>query len=162
MKYWILFAPLFTSVAMAQSLVGATIPPDPNGFVHKTGACIAKSLGAERMCDYSVGLLQDTNGVPRLVYGARRLESRTAANQARWTVAATFNVPALTAGQYVAMATCRMDEVADETIVAIVQAEGSKAWNDKIILAKRFDFQTERFVDLPVADISCENVAHGL
>jgi hypothetical protein len=49
------------AAALAEGLVGSTIPPYPVGLLHTQGACIARALqGAADECDFSIGIRDET------------------------------------------------------------------------------------------------------
>jgi hypothetical protein len=162
MKALLLLTALSAGVASAQSHIGVTLPPGPSGLVQsKTGACVSGTLGAARDCDYSVGLLEDSKGNSKFVYGAR-FKGRDAEQKPVWTITDTYPYPSIPSDQYLAMAVCRIGTTMDETIVAVAHHDRNKEWHDRVVSARKLDLATGRFVDLPVGGVSCANVTWGL
>ena len=82
MKLATVLAAVIPAAAFADGLVGSTIPPYPDGIVHEQGACIAD-------CDFSIGILEDSSSIPRMLFGAR-LAGRDASAAARSRVRSAF------------------------------------------------------------------------
>jgi hypothetical protein len=141
------------AAALAEGLVGATIPPYPAGLVHDQGVCIAD-------CDFSIGILGDASSVPQTLFGAR-MAGRDGAGRARWTVTDAVPYPALPDGYVLAIATCESNGRKDETILAAVRAEESE-WLEDVLWARRYDPVTQKFVEHPSLGVRCLNEGWGL
>lgn len=153
---------LLPAAALADGLVGSTIPPYPVGLVNEQGACIARTLGGvARACDFSIGILEDEGSVPRSLFGAR-LAGRDDKGRARWTVTDAVPYPDFPKGYILAMATCEADGKKDETIVAVVRATEEEEWLADVLWARRYDLNTEKFVDHPIQGVRCLNEGWGL
>jgi hypothetical protein len=161
MKHAALLTLLFTQVATAQSIVGLEIPPVPDGLVEKTGSCIAIELGIQRECEYSVGVLEDSSGKPKVIYGAR-LARRDAKGRAVWKVTAEIASPSLPSGYVLAIASCRYDARPDKTLVAAVRDDSTKQWYDDVLWVQKLDFGSGRFVEVSADRVSCANEGWGL
>ncbi len=142
------------------SLVGSTIPPVPSGLQNQLGACVGEDPSYEHACDYSVGILQDDAGVPKIVYGGR-LKVQDKSGHHIWLVLDTFDVPTLPKGYQLSYADCGPNGEVDATIVAAVRFDISKDLLDEVLWAKRLDLKAGRFVDLPVRGLKCVNAAFG-
>jgi hypothetical protein len=150
------------AAALADSLVGSTVPPYPVGLASAQGACIAQTLrGIARECDFSIGILEDASSVPKALIGGR-LAGRDEKGRARWTVTDTVPYPALPEGYFLAIATCEADGKKDETIVAVVRGVEEVEWLADVLWARRFDLDTEKFVELPIRGVRCLNEGWGL
>jgi hypothetical protein len=150
------------AAALADGLVGATVPPYPVGFGNEQGgACIAQALGIARECDFSVGILEDASSVPTTLFGGR-LAGRDDKGRARWTVTDAVPYPALPEGYFLAIATCEADGKKDETIVAVVRAVEEEEWLADVLWARRFDLDAQKFVDQPSEGVRCLNEGWGL
>jgi hypothetical protein len=147
-------AALVPAAALADGLVGSTIPPYPDGVVHEQGACIAD-------CDFSIGILEDSSNVPKTLFGAR-LAGRDNSGKARWTVTDALPFPAMPEGFLLAMTTCEVDGKQDETIVAAVRGSEVEEWLEDVVWARRFDVATGKFVEHASAGVRCLNEGWGL
>lgn len=149
------FAAMIPVAALADGLVGSTIPPFPDGVVHEQqGACIAD-------CDFSIGILGDSSDVPATLYGAR-LAGRDDAGKARWTVTDAVPFPPLPEDYFLALTTCEVDGKKDETIVAAVRGSEVEEWLEDVMWAQRFDVATGKFVEHASAGVRCLNEGWGL
>ena len=161
MKVVAWLAALLPAVAVAEDLVGSTIPPYPAGLVNEQGACVAGMLGGvARECDFSIGILEDASSVPKTLFGAR-LAGRDDKGRARWTITDVVPYPILPEGYYLAMTTCESDGRKDETIVAVVRGEDTE-WLADVLWARRYDLDTQKFVDQPSSGVRCLNEGGGL
>ncbi len=154
MKIAAWFAAIVPAAALADGLVGTTIPPYPTGVVHEQGACLAD-------CDFSIGILEDSNNVPQTLFGAR-LAGRDEAGKARWTVTDALPYPRMPEGYLLAMTTCEVDGKQDETIVAAVRGSEVEEWLDDVIWARRLDLATGKFVEHANSGVRCLNEGWGL
>jgi hypothetical protein len=145
---------LVPAAAFADGLVGSTIPPYPVGLVHNQGACIVEE------CDFSIGILEDSSGLPKTLFAAR-IAGHDDAGRARWTITDAIPYPALPEGYHLAIATCESDGKKDETIVAAVRL-GETEWLADVIWARRYAVATERFVEQPGRGVRCLNEGWGL
>jgi hypothetical protein len=149
---WI--AAIVPAVAVADGLVGSTIPPYPAGVLHEQGTCIAD-------CDFSIGILEDASSVPKTLFGAR-LAGRDESGKARWTVTDALPFPAMPEGFLLALATCEVDGKQDETIVAAVRGSEVEEWLEDVVWARRFDLATGKFVEHASQGVRCLNEGWGL
>jgi len=148
-------------LAAGCGLIGAVIPPVPNGLTHRSGACITSERGYAQMCDYSIGMLQDASGKPTIIY-AGRLVQRNSAGQPIWRIVDTFPYPALPTDYFIAVATCRLNGRDDETVLAAVRSDPTHEWLREVLWARRFDLDQERFLDIPAEGIDCLNEGWGV
>lgn len=148
------FAAMIPAAALADGLVGSTIPPYPDGVVHEQGACIAG-------CDFSIGILEDSSSVPKMLFAAR-LAGRDDAGKARWTVTDALPFPALPEDYFLALTTCEVDGKQDEAIVAAVRGSEVEEWLEDVMWARRFDVATGKFVEHKSTGVRCLNEGWGL
>ena len=145
---------LIPTAALAEGLVGSTIPPYPSGLVHNQGACIVDE------CDFSIGILEDSSGLPKTLFAAR-IAGHDDAGRARWTITDAMPYPALPEGYLLAIATCESDGKKDETIVGAVRLTQNE-WLADVIWARRYAVGTEKFVEHPGRGVRCLNEGWGL
>lgn len=160
MKLAAWLAAIVPVAALAEGLVGSTIPPYPAGLLHQQGACVAGSRGIANECDFSIGILEDSGSVPMTLFGAR-MAGRDDAGRARWTITDVVPYPALPDGYLLAMTTCETDGKMDETIVAVVRATETE-WLTDVLWARRYDLGMEKFVEQPSGGVRCLNEGWGL
>ncbi|HEU4692766.1 MAG TPA: hypothetical protein VFS23_30595 [Vicinamibacterales bacterium] len=145
---------LVPAAALADGLVGSTIPPYPVGLVHNQGACIVDE------CDFSIGILEDSSGLPKTLFAAR-IAGHDDAGRARWTITDAMPYPALPEGYLLAIATCESDGKKDETIVAAVRLAETE-WLEDVIWVRRYVVGTAKFVEHPGGGVRCLNEGWGL
>jgi hypothetical protein len=145
---------LVPAAALAEGLVGSTIPPYPMGLVHNQGACIVDE------CDFSIGILEDSSGLPKTLFGAR-IAGHDDAGRARWTITDAIPYPALPEGYLLAIANCESDGKKDETIVAAVRLDETE-WLADVIWARRYAVGEQKFVEHPGRGVRCLNEGWGL
>ena len=156
-----LIAILSAPTASAADIIGSTIPPYPDGLAHQQVACIAGSaLGFERICDYSVGVLGDAQGKPEMIFGARK-SGKSATGKTPWKVTDAMPYPSLPEGYSMIIASCTDDGEMDETVIAAVQVADTE-WHENVLWARRYDIESEKFVEHPRANVRCLNEGWGL
>jgi hypothetical protein len=145
---------LVPAAALAEGLVGSTIPPYPMGLVHNQGACIVDE------CDFSIGILEDSSGLPKTLFAAR-IAGHDEAGRARWTITDAMPYPALPEGYFLAIATCHSDGKKDEAIVAAVRLAETE-WLEDVIWVRRYAVGPAKFVEHPGRSVRCLNEGWGL
>jgi hypothetical protein len=145
---------LVPAAALAEGLVGSTIPPYPMGLVHNQGACIVDE------CDFSIGILEDSSGLPKTLFAAR-IAGHDDAGRARWTITDAMPYPALPEGYFLAIATCQSDGKKDEAIVAAVRLAETE-WLEDVIWVRRYAVGSAKFVEHPGRAVRCLNEGWGL
>jgi len=60
------------------------------------------------------------------------------------------------------MTTCESDGKKDETIVAVVRGIEEEEWLEDVLWARRFDLDTQKFVEQPSRGLRCLNEGWGL
>lgn len=84
--------------------------------------------------------------------------TRAGRNGWYWTLS---EFPSFRAGTRMALSECAENGTVDETIVAAVRNDSSKAWLDAALVAKRFDLTKRTFSELSVSHVRCRNVGIG-
>lgn len=159
MKIAILLAIVLPFPVLASDLIGSVVPPYPDGLIGRQGACIAHSRGIQHTCDYSIGILEDSKGKPKTIVG-KRFRRRDGPKSVFWTVTDVMPYPDLPKGYYLAIAMCRNNGQYDTTIMAAVRVV-EEAWFREVILARRFDMDTEKFVEITSTGVECANESWG-
>jgi hypothetical protein len=144
---------------VAGELVGTTVPPFPNDLVSRSGACIADSRGVERICDYAIGIVEDSKGEPQMLV-SKRFSHRTGPKNTFWIVTDVVEYPTVPRGYELVIANCRNKGKLDPTISAVVRIV-EREWLTNATWARRFDMELEKFVEIPTAGIECENPDTG-
>lgn len=148
---------LISNSCLASDLTGSIVPPFPDGWMDGGGACIAKSLGADKMCEYSIGVLQGPSGL--LLYigkSAPRIELK----KARWLVTDQMSFPQTPRDQQVVFSVCELNGEIDETIIAVVKTTDTE-WYATVRQAYRANLKTGRFEEIPPKGIRCLNEGWG-
>jgi hypothetical protein len=147
-------------VHASANIIGTIVPPYPDGWKGKLGACISHSLGTERICDFSVGISESTNG--SIVYVGRKV-SLPQAKDAQWLVTDAVIMPSIPAEHYIASSVCQRNRNQDETIVAVVKPPKKEVeWHNKVYVAYKVNLNTGRFEKISSKGIRCLNEGWGL
>jgi hypothetical protein len=161
MPWLLLLTVLGSSATSAADVVGSTVPPYPDGLTHRIGACIGGDTpGVRKVCDYSVGILEEPNGNPRILYGAR-LASHDADTRAVWTITDAVPYPPMPDGYILSIATCEDNGTFDGTIFAAVR-ETDGEWHNDVLWARRYDKRTGKFINHSIAGVRCVNLGWGV
>lgn len=150
---------LLSSNVLAGELIGTTVPPFPRDLVSRGGACIASARRVERTCDYSISIVVDSKGKPRMLVG-ERFSHRTGPKNTFWIVTDVVEYPRVPDGYELAVATCRDKGKLDPSITAVVRVE-EEEWLKDVLWIRRFDMNLGRFIEIPSAGVECENPNTG-
>jgi hypothetical protein len=112
------------------------------------------------MCDHSIGILGDASGDVRILYGARNV-GRDEHGKVVWEITDAMTHPRLPEGQALVIAACTNHGESDEAIIAAVHITETE-WYENIAWARRYEFETGKFVDQPSNSIRCYNESWGL
>ena len=148
---------LFASTCVAGDLTGTIVPPFPDGWKDRGGACIAGSLGTKRICDYSIGVLEKDN---KLVLYFGKSVSSPDPKKAHWLVTDQMPYPETPSGYSVVYSVCERNRKPDETIVAIVKTTDTKWYVARS--AYRANLGTGRFEKTSIKGLRCGNEGWGL
>jgi len=153
-----LFLTLLSHPCKATNLIGSIVPPYPVEWKSQGGACIGGSLGIERSCDYSIGIIEKS-GQLHMYFGksAPRIDPK----KARWFVTDQMLYPKTPAGFHVVYGLCERDGKSDETIIAIVKTTDTE-WYTNVKSAYRANLSTGRFEKTSIKGIRCVNEGWGV
>ena len=143
---------------MATGIRGSIVPSFPEGWKDEGGACISSSLGADKMCDYSIGIVRASSGL-YLYIGkkAPRIEPK----KARWLVTDQMPYPQIQHGQELVFSLCERNGELDQTILAVVKTTDTE-WHTTARLAYKVNLNTGRFERIPPKGIRCLNEGWGI
>ena len=110
-------------------------------------------LGFERICDYSVGVLQSPSGL-RLYVG--KSAPKIEAKKARWLVTDEMIHPPMPPNHQLVYGVCRLNGKKDDTILAVVRNQKVE-WYKDIYIAYRVDLSSGRFEKIQTKGIECLN-----
>jgi hypothetical protein len=159
-KLALIFCSVLVAFGCASNLVGTTIPPYPPGLIHRQGVCVARESSTQHVCDFSVGILEELEGTPRFLFGAR-MAGRDASNKPIWTITDVMPYPILPNGYFLTIGFCRVKGRNDKAVFAAVR-NADEQWLTDVLWAKRYDLQTEKFIEQPAVELECENEGWGL
>jgi hypothetical protein len=152
------FLMMLFNACMATEIIGSIVPPFPEGWKDEGGACISNTLGSERICDYSIGILRK-DGELVLYFGksAPRIEPE----KARWHVIDRMPYPKISKTQQVVLGNCERDGKHDGAIIAIVKRTDTE-WYSIVQNAYKANFITGRFEKISAKGIRCINEGWGV
>ncbi|NVJ66676.1 MAG: hypothetical protein HWE16_09310 [Gammaproteobacteria bacterium] len=152
-KYFYFSLLLLTSCTY--NLIGKKVPPYPNGTFSQYGACITSHLGYERMCEYSIGILENEQREHIGLLVLRSLkQKRNDPND--WIVTDHIKHPKVGYGNLLMYGSCMMNQDPDETILAIV--EGShKEYLKATNWAMQVNLNSGKFEKISPSLVSCYN-----
>lgn len=148
---------LLSRACMATDLIGSIVPPFPEGWKDDGGACISKSLGTDKICDYSIGVLRAPK---KLLLYIGKSSQRVDPKKARWIVTDQISFDQLPPGHHVAFALCERRGELDETILAVVKTTDTE-WYTDLRSAYKANLNTGRFEKIPPKGIRCLNEGWG-
>ena len=152
---------LLAQPTSSPDLIGLAIPSDLGNLKHKQGACIAGSaLGWKRSCEYSVGILEDSSGTPKFLFGSRRANENDPL-AARWVITDALPYPNLPKGYFISMANCEMGGKPDQTLFAAVRYADTE-WHKDILWVRKYDLQSGKFAEHSAKNVRCANESWGI
>ncbi|MHA6732359.1 hypothetical protein, partial [Devosia sp. A369] len=142
----------FTIPVDAAELVGAIVPPYPNGMLSDMGTCIPMG---EDFCAYSIAALNEQDGSVSAVPGQKLLDH--ADGIPSWEIIASLDVPERTEGQLWAFEECYVDDVPDPSVIGLVRAKDMGGWlqTEDTLWAVRFDVRSNQLMQLDSAHVKC-------
>ena len=145
-----LFAGLIS--ACSTNLVGTTVPPYPNGLASKSGSCTGPSLN--QLCDFSVGILQSSDGKPVGVLARQSLKRID--DRPSWRVTDHIPWPNLSKQQVLATFDCRIDGKVVRGLIAVVQLPGDgTGYAPARVWARKLDYASGKFTTYSTEGIKC-------
>lgn len=157
-RIFVLCVMLFAGQSNANGVVGSIVPPYPEGWKHRGGACIASSLGANRSCEFSIGILEKSN---KLFFHFGKSVPRTDPKQARWLITDQMPYPETTPGFQVVYGLCEKDGKPEDTIIAVVKTTDTE-WYTTVHSAYRANLNTGRFEDTSTEGVRCLSEGWGM
>lgn len=160
MKFGIICLVIAWLSGCSNSLVGQIVPPYPKMMSSQAGACITGHLGYERMCEYSVGLLQNDNNEYFAIL-AKKSTKKHDDDPNTWLVTDQLKYPEIKQGTLLVYGSCKQNGKFDQTILAVVidtNTEFLKAtqWVWKV------DLETGLFIKINSDNIFCLNEGWGV
>ena len=147
----------FAGTAVAGDLTGKFVPPYPEGWKDKGGACIADGLGPGKSCDYSIGIVEKNS---QLILILGKSAPKINPKKARWLVTDQMPYPKTPQDFHVDFGHCEVNGQLDATIIAIVKTTNTE-WYTTVRTAFRANLTTERFEAVPIMGIRCINAGWG-
>jgi len=149
---------LIANACLAGDITGSIVPPFPEGWKDQGGACIGSSLGHDKICEYSIGVVEEGS---QLVLYIGKSAPRIDPKKARWLVTDQMPYPKTPAGLRVVFADCERDGRPDETIIAIVKTTDTE-WYNTVRSAFRANLTTGRFETTSTKGVRCRNEGWGV
>jgi hypothetical protein len=149
---------LFAGTCIAGDLIRTIVPPFPDGWKDQGGACIAGSLGVEKSCDYSIGVVKKDNH--RFLYFGKSAP-RTDPKKARWFVTDQMPYPKAPTGFQVVYGLCERNSRRDDTIIAVVKTTDTE-WHTVVRSAYKANLETGLFEKISIKGLRCGNEGWGL
>lgn len=149
---------LFNGACIASEISGTIVPPFPERWKNLGGACIAASLGVDKYCDYSIGVLENVK--QRILYFGK-LVPNSNAKKAQWLIIDEMSYPVTQLGFQVIYGLCERNRKIDETIIATVKSTDTE-WYTTVKLAYRANLKTEHIEKISINEIRCLNEGWGL
>ena len=151
--------------AAAVELAGRTVPPYPGGLQDVGGACVSDSPDPAHVCDFSIGVLADaaagTDDEPALRYVvAGRMAGRDGTH-ALWKITDVLPYPTVGRGYSWQAGSCRVDQVDDGKVIALVNHSAGQEYLTDIAWARRLDLHSGKFSVLDPARVDCLNEGFG-
>src|SRR3989442_12222534 len=149
---------LVANVCLAGDIRGSIVPPFPKGWKDQGGACIGGPLGFDKICEYSIGVLEEGS---QLVLYIGKSAPPIDAKTPRWLVTDQMPYPKAPAGFHVVLGSCERDGTRDETIIAIVKTTDTEGY-DTVRSAFHRNLSTGRFERTSTTGMRCRNEGWGV
>jgi len=148
---------LMSTISLARDLIGSIVPPFPDELKNEGGACISRSLGADKVCEFSIGVLRGLSG--RLLYVGKSAP-RTDPKKARWLVTDAMPYPTVPRGHQVIFGGCQRNGLSNEAILAVAKTTDTE-WYNVIRFAYEVNLNTGLFEETSPVGIRCINEGWG-
>jgi hypothetical protein len=139
----------------AATLVGTVVPPYPADIHQNEGSCFGGTGAAP--CPRSIGVLADASNKDIQILSA--VAAPRDGKAPRWLVQDVVAYPEIDAQLVVIYGVCRYGGMADDYIVAVVDAQSKQDRLPARGWAYRIDSGTGKFVKLDSAGVDCTNTA---
>ena len=152
--------------AVEHELVGKTMPPYPDGLREVGGICLADSSNPGAVCDHSIGLLADAGHDPEAAAVMRyvvagRIDGRDG-TVALWKITDALPYPVVAHDYYWQAGSCRVDQVEDGKVIAVVRHGLEQEYSGDVAWARRLDLDSGKFVMVDPERVDCVNEGYGL
>lgn len=148
----VLLTCLLSLPVCASELVGATVPPYPDGMTSEMGSCIPVG---EEWCAYSIASLNDRDGAVVAVIAKRFV--RRVDGRAVWEIVDARDVPVPAENQIWAFEECHVDGLADPSAIGLVAYQDKGGWieADGTVWAVRLDTGSGKLLMLEPDTVRC-------
>lgn len=159
MKFGVICLIIFWLSGCSKSLVGQIVPPYPNSEFSQNGACITGHLGYARMCEYSVGLLQNSKE-EFIAILAKKTTKKHEDDPNSWIVTDQLDYPEVKQGTWLVYGSCKQNDKFDQTILAVV-IDTNTEFQKTTQWVWRVDLETGLFIKINSDNILCVNEGWG-
>jgi hypothetical protein len=137
------------------NLIGKKVPPYPDNTFSQSGACITSHLGYERMCEYSVSILESDEHEHIAILAKRSLKKEKSDPNV-WVVTDQLPYPEIQHGFLFAFGTCKINEEPNEAIISVVkdtdtEFQQSYGWSWQV------NFESGKFQKIDASIVTCYN-----
>lgn len=139
--------------AVNEEYIGLHHPPLPFGLNDQAGYLI----NPDAKIEYTVSYIARVSGE---MLWLERLTHRDPSGHPFFEVRAVLYLPLLSDHEFLVFGQCRVDEVADPEIIALVETRDEEVYTE-IRMAWRADRQGERFEAVPLEGVTCINESYG-
>ena len=147
--------------AGAVELIGKTMPPYPEGLQDVGGSCLSDSVDPEHVCDFSIGLLadavKDPNAEPVLRYVVAGRMAGREGPLALWKITDVQVYPKAGKGYFWQAGSCRVDQVNDAKVIAVVRQGAEQEYLTDVAWARRLDLKSGKFSLVDPVRVDCIN-----
>jgi hypothetical protein len=150
--------PQKVSISNPSTLVGTTMPPYPAGLQEGGGACVGASLQPHKICQYAIGYLENSSGEHQFLVAKKAFAQSE--DHTIWSITDVLDYPSVPEGYYLAIGTCSLGTVTDDTISAVIKITDSE-WLEHAIWARQLNLATGQFAGIPAATVRCLNEGWG-
>lgn len=138
-----------------------TVPPYPEGFSSKTGACIGDEFLHGSTCQYSLSIIENKAGQNTYIALKKFKHRAVDGKKAIWVILDIMDYPELSKLEYLAIATCRRSKQDDLTLFAVVKVTDTELFSE-IIRAYRANLAEGKIETVDSDDVECWNEGWGI
>lgn len=136
----------------AAELIGAVVPPYPDGMTSDMGSCVSEG---DQFCAYTIASLHSVDGSVVSILAQKLIKYVN--GDPVWEIVDAREAPVHSANQLWAFEECRVDGIIDPSAAGLVTFRDMGGWleSDKTVWAARLDVETQRLVQLNPEEVSC-------
>ncbi|MDH5445942.1 MAG: hypothetical protein OEY52_10315 [Gammaproteobacteria bacterium] len=149
----------FSASAYAENLIGKVVPPYPDGLKSRQGACISVELGDNKFCDYAVEELQEIGKKPHTIVIKKQIGRK--GKKAIWKITDQIDYPEIRKGEYLTFAGCKVNNVFDQTVMAVVSFTESQ-FHKATSWAAIVNLKSGLVTKIQPNGIECDNAGWGV